>query len=112
MPDNTLETVDRIQFIKRSQELGFSLDEIATFLRLEDSIDRKAIRKVAAERLKEFVPRLLTCGKWNACCRFWFRIAKQVDVQSHVQLLERYEILKRFLTVTDYLLDSEKAGSY
>lgn len=48
-----LETVDRIQFIKRSQELGFSLDEIATFLRLEDGTDRKAIRKVAVDRLSE-----------------------------------------------------------
>ena len=45
--------VDRIHFIKRAQELGFSLDEVATFLRLEDGADRKAIRKVAADRLSE-----------------------------------------------------------
>jgi Hg(II)-responsive transcriptional regulator len=47
------ETVDRIHFIKRAQELGFSLEEVATFLRLEDGADRKAIRKVAADRLSE-----------------------------------------------------------
>jgi Hg(II)-responsive transcriptional regulator len=47
------ETIDRIQFIKRAQELGFSLDEIATFLRFEDGVDRKAIRKVATDRLGE-----------------------------------------------------------
>jgi DNA-binding transcriptional MerR regulator len=48
-----MKTVDRIQFIKRSQALGFSLNEIATFLRLEHGIDRKTIRKVAADRLSE-----------------------------------------------------------
>lgn len=61
MPDNTgstfriypLELVDRIHFIKRAQELGFSLDEVATFLRLADGADRKAIRKVATDRLGE-----------------------------------------------------------
>lgn len=43
--------IDRIRFIKRAQQLGFSLDEIATLLRLEDGSDRKAIRDVATEKL-------------------------------------------------------------
>lgn len=43
--------VERIRFIKRAQQLGFSLDEIATLLRLEDGKDRKAIRDVATEKL-------------------------------------------------------------
>ena len=43
--------VERIRFIKRAQELGFTLDEITTLLQLEDSDDRSAIRKVAADRL-------------------------------------------------------------
>jgi len=44
---------DRIRFIKRAQELGFSLDEIAHLLQLEDSQDRKAIREIASERLAQ-----------------------------------------------------------
>lgn len=47
------ELVDRIRFIKRAQELGFSLEEISTFLRLEDGTNRKAIRKVANDRLDD-----------------------------------------------------------
>ncbi|MFZ6675667.1 MerR family transcriptional regulator [Undibacterium sp. Xuan67W] len=44
---------ERIRFIKRAQELGFSLDEIAHLLLLEDSNDRSAIRDIASERLEQ-----------------------------------------------------------
>lgn len=47
------ELIDRIQFIKRAQELGFSLDEISMFLRLADGTDRNSIRKIASSRLDE-----------------------------------------------------------
>ena len=43
----------RIHFIKRAQELGFSLDEIAELLRLEDGAHRGAIRRIATDRLAQ-----------------------------------------------------------
>jgi Hg(II)-responsive transcriptional regulator len=43
--------IDRIRFIKRSQNLGFSLDEIRVLMRLEQGGSRNAIRKIAADRL-------------------------------------------------------------
>ncbi|HXF65202.1 MAG TPA: MerR family transcriptional regulator [Burkholderiales bacterium] len=45
--------VARIRFIKRAQALGFSLEEIATLLELEDGTDRKSIRRIAAARLEQ-----------------------------------------------------------
>ena len=45
--------VDRIRFIKRAQELGFSLDEIGALLQLEEGANRKAIRRVANDRLDQ-----------------------------------------------------------
>ena len=45
--------VDRIHFIKRSQELGFSLDEIAKLLQFEDGADRRAIRSLAGAHLAD-----------------------------------------------------------
>jgi len=45
--------VGRIRFIKRAQSLGFSLEEIATLLELEDGTDRRSIRRIAAARLEE-----------------------------------------------------------
>ena len=43
--------IDRIRFIKRSQSLGFTLDEIRELLRLEQGGTRNAIRKIAGDRL-------------------------------------------------------------
>lgn len=43
----------RIHFIKRAQELGFSLDEISELLRLEDGAHRGSIRRIASDRLAQ-----------------------------------------------------------
>lgn len=45
--------VDRIRFIRRAQDLGFTLKEIATLLKLEDGTDRHGIRRIAGARLEE-----------------------------------------------------------
>jgi Hg(II)-responsive transcriptional regulator len=53
-----VEFVERIQFIKRAQELGFSLDEIRELLRLNDGTDRASIRKIARARLEQIEMKL------------------------------------------------------
>jgi MerR family mercuric resistance operon transcriptional regulator len=45
--------VARIRFIKRAQELGFSLEEVEDLLKLQDGTDRRTIRKIAAKRLEQ-----------------------------------------------------------
>jgi MerR family mercuric resistance operon transcriptional regulator len=45
--------VQRIHFIKRAQDLGFSLDEIAELLELEDGKNRRSIRSLAGTRLQQ-----------------------------------------------------------
>ena len=49
---------DRIRFIKRAQDLGFSLDEIAQLLQLQDGIDRRAIRRISSQRLAQIETKL------------------------------------------------------
>ncbi len=49
---------NRIRFIKRAQELGFSLEEVSELLSLEDGIDRTSIRHIASERLAEIKTKL------------------------------------------------------
>lgn len=53
-----VELAERIRFIKRAQELGFSLDEIAELLRLEDGSHRASIRRIAADRLRQIEQKL------------------------------------------------------
>lgn len=49
--------VARIRFIKRAQELGFSLDEIAELLKLQDGTSRAAVRRIAGARLAQIQAR-------------------------------------------------------
>lgn len=51
--------VKRIRFIRRAQELGFTLDEIETLLALEDGTDRRSIRRIATQRLEEIRQRIV-----------------------------------------------------
>ncbi len=53
-----IELTARIRFIKRAQELGFSLEEITELLRLEDGTDRSSIRRIAADRLSQIAQKL------------------------------------------------------
>ena len=43
----------RIRFIKSAQKLGFSLDEVAALLLLEDGTQCSAARKIAQQKLSE-----------------------------------------------------------
>jgi len=45
------ETVERIRFIKRAQQLGFSLGEVAGLLRLNDGMHCRETRALAAKKL-------------------------------------------------------------
>ena len=40
----------RIRFVKRAQELGFTLEEVETLLGLQDGANRAQVRRVAAAR--------------------------------------------------------------
>jgi MerR family mercuric resistance operon transcriptional regulator len=51
-------SIERIRFIKRAQELGFSLDEITELLRLEDGSNRISIRRIASDRLQQIEQKL------------------------------------------------------
>jgi Hg(II)-responsive transcriptional regulator len=50
--------VRRIRFVKRAQELGFTLEEIESLLQLEDGADRRSIQKIATARLNEVCARI------------------------------------------------------
>jgi len=48
-----LNLVERIRFIKRAQELGFSLDEITDLLSVHGNNQRESIQQITATRLAQ-----------------------------------------------------------
>ena len=48
----------RLRFIRRAQELGFTLEEIGELLKLQDGTDRRAIRRIARARLAQVESRV------------------------------------------------------
>ena len=48
----------RLRFIRRAQELGFTLEEIGELLELQDGTDRRAIRRIARARLQQVEARV------------------------------------------------------
>lgn len=61
--------VDRIRFIKHSQSLGFTLDEIRELMRLEQGGSRNAIRKIAGERLASIREKIVTLDRMERVLR-------------------------------------------
>jgi MerR family transcriptional regulator, mercuric resistance operon regulatory protein len=74
--------VNRIRFIKRAQELGFTLDEVATLLQLEDGTNRRAIRRVAGARLEQIRERMADLQQMEKALSHLFRRCEQTD-QAH-----------------------------
>ena len=54
----SVELIGRIHFIRRAQELGFSLLEVTELLRLDDGTDRTSIRRIASGRLDQIERKL------------------------------------------------------
>ncbi len=67
--------IERIRFIKRAQELGFSLEEIGELLTLDEHTDRLTIRNIASHKIEQIQKKLddLSCIKTTlqqlvSCC--------------------------------------------
>ena len=72
--------IDRIRFVKRAQELGHTLAEIAELLRLEDGADRASIRRIAANRLAQVEQNLADLRKMRKA------LMLMLDACSHAGL--------------------------
>ena len=57
------EVLRRVRFIRQSQALGFSLEEIRELLRLEEGGSRKDVRRIARDRLANVRDKLAALQK-------------------------------------------------
>lgn len=55
--------IERLRFIKTAQKIGFSLDEVASLLELDDGSGCVRARKLASHKLEEVRDRLESLGR-------------------------------------------------
>lgn len=61
--------LERLHFIKRAQGVGFTLNEVAELLSLNDSRDHRVARRLAQERIRDIEDRIARLGKMAEALR-------------------------------------------
>jgi MerR family mercuric resistance operon transcriptional regulator len=82
------QAVQRIRFIKRAQELGFSLDEIAELLRLQDGSDHEPIRQVASQRLAQIEHKLADLRRMQKVLRHLVEACEHTGADAPCPIIE------------------------
>jgi MerR family mercuric resistance operon transcriptional regulator len=80
--------VARIRFIRRAQELGFTLDEIETLLTLEDGTDRRSIRRIASQRLGQVRERIQDLQRIERTLSHLLRDCEANQKKLHCPIIE------------------------
>lgn len=80
--------IARIKFIKRAQELGFSLDEVIELLRLEDGSERGSIRRVANTRLLQIKRKLIDLNRMQRVLKHLVAECEHTDSDLPCPIIE------------------------
>jgi MerR family transcriptional regulator, mercuric resistance operon regulatory protein len=78
----------RIRFIKRAQELGFTLDEIESLLELQDGTDRRSIRAIASRRLEDIRQRLQDLKRMQSALAHVLQECEAHSAAPHCPIIE------------------------
>ena len=66
----TADTIDRLEFVRRAKKLGFTLDEIASLLTLQDEGGSKAeVKKLSREKLIKIEHKISDLQRMRAMLR-------------------------------------------
>lgn len=81
------ETVNRIHFIKRAQELGFTLDEIVHLLSLEDS-PCSEVQTLANKKLEKVQSKILDLRRLENALEALLSQCHENDDKSHCPIID------------------------
>lgn len=95
IPDNTsgyrqypLDLVDRIRFIKRAQELGFSLDEITELLSLHGNHQRETIQQITSKRLIQISAKILDLQRMQGVLNHLLTECENTDIELPCPIIQ------------------------
>jgi MerR family mercuric resistance operon transcriptional regulator len=80
--------VARIRFIKRAQELGFTLEEVEDLLKLQDGTDRRTIRTIAGKRLEQIRHRIADLKRIEKALAHVLRECEGQSGRPHCPIIE------------------------
>lgn len=80
--------VNRIRFVKRAQDLGFTLNEIADLLSLQDGLDRRSIRRITTARLEQIRIKLAELTRMSRTLKHLLRECEQGEPSAHCPIVE------------------------
>ncbi len=77
-----VDSVDRVRFIKRAQGLGFTLEEIAQLLLLDEGVHCTQARRLAAHKLGEIEVKLADLARMRGVLRALVSACGDEDAQE------------------------------
>ena len=83
-----IEIVERLRFIKRAQELGFTLNEVGELLKLNDGANRKSIRAVASTRLAQIESKLADLQRMRRVLTHLVHECEQTDTRAPCPIID------------------------
>lgn len=78
----------RLRFIRRAQQLGFTLEEIAGLLQLSDGTDRRSIRRITAARLAQLRERMADMQKMAEVLQHLLHACEHAGGAPHCPIIE------------------------
>lgn len=80
--------VTRIRFIKRAQDLGFTLKEISSLLELQDGANRVSIRSIARDRIAQIESKLIDLQRMHEALSHLLHVCKNTHADIPCPIIE------------------------
>jgi len=84
-------SITRIRFIKRAQQLGFTLEEIAELLTLQDGSDRAQIRERAHAKIAGIAQKLMDLQRIHDVLHRLIDACEHTDTEHPCPIIEALE---------------------
>ena len=84
-------SIARIRFIKRAQQLGFTLEEIAELLTLQDGSDRAQIRELANAKITDIEKKLQDLQRMHDVLQGLIEVCEHTDKSHPCPIIEALE---------------------